>query len=399
MCPNHDTAQPLAPATLAVHAGPGPDPQTGAMLAPLVQSTTYAQPAIGVDRGYTYSRCDNPTVAALEAGLGQLEDAPPAVAFSTGMAAISALVLATVKTGDRVICSDVVYGGTVRLLEEVLGPLGVRADFVDTSDPATLERALAEPAALLLIESPANPTLKLTDLAAAAALGRAHGVPVAVDNTFLTAVLQRPLDLGADVAVYSTTKFIEGHNATVGGALLTREGALVERLRRLRKTLGSIQAPFDAWLTLRGLATLPLRLERHGANALAVARFLETAPAVRRVHFPGLETFPQRDLAQRQQTGPGGVLAFELEGGEAAARRFAESLRLCTLAENLGAAHTLVTHPATMTHADVAPAERERLGIGAGLVRVSVGLEEPADLIADLGRALERACEPVGASA
>lgn len=374
--------------TLAVHGGRRPDPGTGAILTPIFQSATYVQEAVGVHRGHTYSRASNPTVSALEAALGALEDAPPSVCFATGLAAETALFLALLRAGDHVVCSEVCYGGTVRLLDQLLRGLGVVPRFVDTTRPDAVAAALTPRTRLVFVETPANPTLALTDVAAVAAITRAAGVPLAVDNTFLTPALQRPLELGADICVYSTTKHIEGHNATVGGALTTRDDALLERLRFVRKSVGSIQAPFDAWLTLRGLKTLPLRLRRHSASALTIARWLEAHPRVERVLYPGLDSFPQAELARRQHRGHGGVLAFEVAGGAAAGVAVMNAVRLCALAESLGAVETLVTHPASMTHGDVPAEQRARCGIGDGLVRLSVGLEDPADLIADLDRAL-----------
>jgi cystathionine beta-lyase/cystathionine gamma-synthase len=282
----------------------------------------------------------------------------------------------------------VLYGGTVRLFQQVLSRFGVIAELVDTSDLARLEAALRAPVRLLFLETPANPTLKLTDVAAASRLGHAAGAVVVVDNTLLTPALQRPLDLGADAVLHSTTKFIEGHNATVGGALITRDAALHERFAFTRNATGSIQSPLDAWLTLQGVKTLPLRMERHSANALAVARSLEPHPRVTRLLYPGLESFPQHALARRQQGSGGALLAFEVEGGLDAAVRVMESVRLCALAENLGAAETLITHPASMTHAALTPEQRRAAGITDGLIRLSVGLESPGDLIEDLRRAL-----------
>lgn len=383
----------LAFDTLAVRSCP-PDPRTGALVPPIFQTTTYAQPAIGEDRGFTYSRAHNPSVTALEDALARLEGVAHCSTHATGMAAITALCLTTLEAGDRVVCSDVVYGGTVRLFEEVLTRFGVTCEFVDTADLGATAQALATPAKLVIIETPANPTLKLTDIAATAELAHAAGALLVVDNTFLTAVLQRPFALGADVVVYSTTKFIEGHNTTVGGALLVDDADLHARLDRVRKTLGSIQSPFDAWLTLKGLKTLPLRIREHSRRALEIARWLEAHPAVSSVIHPGLEGFSQRDLAKRQQAAGGGLIAFEVRGGEAAGRAFASGLELCTLAENLGALETLVTHPASMTHGDVPAAHRRRVGITDGLIRLSVGLEDPKEVAADLDQALRRAAVP-----
>jgi cystathionine beta-lyase/cystathionine gamma-synthase len=375
-------------ATTAVRGGLTPDPATGAVLTPIYQSTTYHQQAVGVHKGFTYSRAANPTVSALEAALGALEDTPPAVCFATGMAAISSLFLAVLKSGDHVVVSDVVYGGTVRLFQQILANFRVEASFVDTSDPNAVARAIRPNTQLVFIETPANPTLKLTDIAAIVKVAHKAGIKVAVDNTFLTPVLQRPLDLGADITLLSTTKYIEGHNSTVGGSIATRDEVLLERLRLVRKTLGCIQSPQEAWLTLRGLKTLPLRLQQHSTNAQKVAEWLEQHPKVARVHFPGLASFPQLALAQTQQALPGGMLAFELKGGAEAGIQLMNTVRLCLLAENLGAVETLITHPVSMTHGDVPRETRERTGITDGLVRLSVGLENAADIISDLESAL-----------
>lgn len=375
--------------TLSLHAGARPDPVTGALLTPIYQTTTYVQEAVGQHKGYTYSRAGNPTVAALERRLAALEGADFATCYATGLAATTALCLALLRAGERVVASQAVYGGTVRLLREVLAPFGLRADFVDTSDAAALAEALRrEPARLVFVETPANPTLQLTDIEEAARLAHAAGALLVVDNTLLTPALQRPLDLGADIVLHSTTKFIEGHNATVGGALVTRDAALHERFDFIRKSTGTIQAPFDAWLTLQGVKTLGVRMARHSENALRVARFLSAHPRVVRLSYPGLESFPQFGLARRQQASGGALIAFEVEGGTEAGIRLMNSVRLCSLAENLGAAETLITHPVSMTHGSVPPEQRAAAGITDGLVRLSVGLEDPDDIIADLEQAL-----------
>lgn len=378
-------------ATLAIHAGLSPDPTTGAILTPIHQSTTYVQSAVGVHKGYTYSRSANPTVSALERNLGALDGAPPAVAFSTGMSSLTVLFLALLTSGDRVVVSDVVYGGTVRLLRRVLQPLGIQVSFVDTSDIAAVRAELARGAKLVLVETPANPTLKLTDIAAIARAAHEVGALLAVDNTFLTPFAQPVFEFGADIAVYSTTKYIEGHNATVGGALVARDPELLERFAFIRNATGTIQSPFEAWLTLRGIKTLPLRLEKHAENALAIARFLEAHDDVATIAYPFLESFPQHALARRQQKNGGGLISFEVEGGTNAGIRLMNAVKLCSLAENLGAVETLITHPATMTHASIPKEERERLGISDGLVRLSVGLESVDDILADLSQALDAA--------
>ena len=375
--------------TLALHAGAAPDPTTGALLTPIYQTTTYRQEAVGVDKGYTYSRAGNPTVTALEQRLAALEGAEFATCFATGLAATTALFLGLLTGGDRVVVSEAVYGGTVRLLREVLAPFGVVVDFVDTAD----EKAFADilnrgPVKLVFIETPANPTLKLTDIALAAKLSHNANALLVVDNTLLTPALQRPLDLGADIVLHSTTKFIEGHNATIGGVLITRDSALNERFDYIRKATGTIQSPFDAWLTLQGVKTLPLRMRQHSENALRVAQFLSTHPKIENVIYPGLESFPQYQLTQKQQTTGGALIAFEVAGGTQAGIDLMNSVKLCALAENLGAAETIITHPASMTHSAVPTEQRASAGITDGLVRLSVGLENPDDLIADLEQAL-----------
>jgi cystathionine beta-lyase/cystathionine gamma-synthase len=375
--------------TLALHAGAEPDPTTGAMLTPIYQTTTYRQGPVGVDKGFTYSRAGNPTVTALERRLAALEGAEYATCFSSGLSATTVLFLSLLKSGDRVVVSEVCYGGTVRLLQQLFEPFGVRADFVDTSDAEKLAAALQEPAKLVFIETPANPTLRLTDISLSAELAHNAGALLVVDNTLLTPALQKPLELGSDISLHSTTKFIEGHNATIGGALITRNKELHERFDLIRKSTGTIQAPFDAWLTLQGVKTLPLRIRQHSENALKGARFLAGHPRVTKLFYPGLESFPQRELAKRQQGSGGGLIAFEVEGGTEEGIKVMNSVRVCSLAENLGAAETLITHPASMTHAAVSLEQRESAGITDGLIRLSVGLENPHDLIADLDQALQ----------
>jgi len=376
--------------TVALHAGAFPDPTTGALLTPIYQTTTYRQGAVGCDKGYTYSRAGNPTVTALEKRLAALEKAEYATCFSSGLSATTALFLALLRAGDRVVVSEVCYGGTVRLLDQIFSAFGIKPEFIDTSDERKLVEAFQDPARLFFIETPANPTLRLTDIELATKLAKLAGALVIVDNTLLTPVLQCPLDLGADVSLHSTTKFIEGHNATIGGALVTRDKELHERFDFVRKSTGTIQAPFDAWLTLQGLKTLPLRIRQHSDNAFQVARFLEGHPRITKLYYPGLESFAQYRLAQLQQLSGGAVIAFEVEGGVEAGIKLMNAVRLCSLAENLGAAETLITHPASMTHAAVPAKQRESAGITDGLVRLSVGLESPEDIIADLKQALEQ---------
>lgn len=385
---NKSNNQQLFLETAALHAGTFPDPTTGALLTPIYQTTTYRQESVGSDKGFTYSRASNPTVTALERRLAALEDAKFATCFGTGLGATTNLFLSLLKAGDRVVVSQAVYGGTVRLLQQVLSPFGILADFVDTADEDIFSEALGEPTKLVFIETPANPTLKLTDIELAVKLSHKADALLVVDNTLLTPVLQRPLELGADVVLHSTTKFIEGHNATVGGALITSDGELHERFDFIRKSTGTIQSPFNAWLTLQGVKTLPLRMKQHSENALEVARFLKEHPKIENVIYPGLKSFPQFDLARKQQKSGGALIAFEVKGGVDAGIRLMNSVQLCSLAENLGTAETLITHPVSMTHGDVPPEQRAAAGITDGLVRLSVGLENPVDLIADLEQAL-----------
>lgn len=378
-------------ATLAIHGGRSLDSHASSILFPLYQSSTFVHDAVGVDKGFSYSRVSNPTVDALERAIGALEETPPAVCFRTGMAAVSTLFLALLKSGDHVVLSDVVYGGTIRLFHEVLHNLGVTASFVDSSDPANVERAITPATRIIFIETPGNPTLKLTDIEAVARIAKRHSLLLVVDNTFLTPVLQNSLQLGADVSLLSTTKYIDGHNATLGGSIATKDEALLERLRLVRKTLGTTQAPFEAWLVLQGIKTLPARLKLHCENAQLIAQWLEGHPAVARVYFPGLDSCPQKELADRQQSAPGGMIAFELKAGFDATIRALNSVKLCSRAESLGGLETLITHPSSTTHADVDPELRRSLGISDGLVRLSVGLEAPEDIIADLDQAFSAA--------
>lgn len=377
--------------TLALHAGAVADPTTGALLTPIYQTTTYRQEAVGKDKGFTYSRSANPTVAALERRLASLEGADYCTCYATGLAATTVLCLALLEADDHVVVSQAVYGGTVRLFNQVLARYGVSAEFVDTSDQEALRKALAaKPARFVFIETPANPTLQLTDIEQTAKIAHEAGALLVVDNTLLTPALQKPFELQADVVLHSTTKFIEGHNATVGGALITNDAELHERFSFTRNAIGAIQSPFPAWLTLQGVKTVGLRMAQHSENALRVARFLESHPQVTRLLYPGLESFPQFELARKQQTSGGALIAFEVDGGVDAGIRLMNSVKLCALAENLGSAETLITHPASMTHADVPPAQRQAAGITDGLVRLSVGLEDPVDIIRDLSQALAR---------
>lgn len=379
--------------TVALHGSNLPGPRRGPLVPGLVQSTTWRQAEVGVCDGPTYARVGNPSVDELERVLGALEEAPQAVAFGSGLAAETALFLSLLRAGDHAVVGEAIYGGTVRLFRQVLSELGISATFVDTSEPVKVAAAITQRTKLVFIETPANPTLKLTDIAAIARITRAAGVPLAVDNTFLTAVVQRPLDLGADISVYSTTKHIDGHSTSLGGAIVTRDAALLDRIRFIRKATGGIQAPLNAWLTSRGVKTLPLRLRAQSTHAQKIAEFLAEHPRVERVYYPGLADFPQAELAARQHIGGfhGGVVTFEAVGGTPAGRAVLNSVKLCALVEHVGSVETLITHPATMTHADVPADQRQRAGISDGLIRLSVGLEEPEDIIADLDQALAAA--------
>ncbi len=385
------STQQLQDSTVAIHGGRSLDSHASSILFPLYQTGTFVHDAVGIDKGFSYSRVSNPTVDALEKAIGALEGTPPAVCFRTGMAAIATLFLSMLKSGDHAIISNVVYGGTIRLFREVLDNLGITASFVDTSDPGNIDAAITDASRIVFIETPGNPTLRLSDIEAVAQITKRHSILLVVDNTFLTPILQKPLELGADISVLSTTKYIDGHNATLGGSLATRDEKLLERFRLIRKTIGTTQAPFEAWLTLQGMKTLPARLKLHCEGALVIARWLEHHPAVERVFYPGLDSFPQKALAEKQQRSPGGMIAFELKAGVEATIRALNSVKLCSRAESLGGLETLITHPSSTTHADLAPELRHSLGISDGLVRLSVGLEAPEDIVADLEQAFASA--------
>ncbi|MBI2078603.1 MAG: PLP-dependent transferase [Euryarchaeota archaeon] len=378
--------------TDAIRAGYDPESTYGALLPPIYQTTTYLQAGPNETKGYSYSRSGNPTVTFLEKRLGALEGAKqPALCFATGMAALTCLGTALLKQGEKVVIGDAVYGGTVRLYNNTFEKFGVQVQYVDTSDLAATKKAITKGTRLVILETPANPTLKVTDIRAVCDVARAQGALVAVDNTFLTAYYQRPLALGADLVVYSTTKYIEGHNATTGGAIVTNDAKLYERIKFDQNALGIILSPFEAWLTLQGLKTLPLRLERHSKNAQAVAEWLERDPRVARVNYPGLKRFAGHAASVKQATGHAGMLSFELKAGFETAKRLMQSVRLVSLAENLGAVESIITHPASMTHASMPADLRAKAGITDGLVRISVGLEHIDDLLADLGQAFDAA--------
>jgi len=378
--------------TKQIHAGVTPDPVTGAILTPIYQSTTFVQESVDqyLSKGFSYSRSGNPTVKALEQKIAVLEGGKACTCYGTGMAAEQAVFQATLSAGDHAIISDVAYGGTYRLATKIYSRYGVEFSFVDTANPEAVRAALKPNTKLIFTETPANPTLKLTPIAAISEIARGRGIVHAVDNTFLTPYFQRPLELGANISVHSTTKYFDGHNATTGGAVIVDSAELDEKVRFHQNATGAIMSPFVAWLTLQGSKTLSLRIERQSANAQVIAEFLEKHPKVDQVRYLGLKSFPQRALAQEQASGFGAMLWFEVKGGVKSGKKLMDSVKLCTLAENLGSVETLITHPVTMTHAVMAPAERLRVGITDGLVRLSVGLEDVEDLVADLREALDR---------
>jgi cystathionine beta-lyase/cystathionine gamma-synthase len=373
--------------TLAIHAGQAPDPVTGAVMPPIHLSSTFAQDGPGKHRGFEYSRTDNPTRRMLEACMAALEGGTTGIAFASGSAS-SAALLETLAPGDHVISSDDVYGGTYRLMQRVVAPRGVSFSRVDMGDLALVRGAILPETKMLWVETPTNPLLKLADIAALAELAHSRGLSLIVDNTFATPVIQRPLALGADAVVHSTTKYLNGHSDVVGGVVVTRDPALAERLKFLQNAIGAVPSPFDCYLVLRGLKTLPIRMRRHAETAAGLAEFLAGHPSVAKVHFPGLASHPQHALARRQMALPGGMISCELRGGYAAAVKLLSATRLFTCAESLGGVESLIEHPASMTHASLPPDARAALGIGEGLVRLSVGLEDPADLQRDLERGL-----------
>jgi cystathionine gamma-lyase len=376
------------PSTLVIHSNRSYEKQSNSILFPIHQTATYIHESVGVTKGYGYSRGANPTVNALEQAIAAIEGTSHALSFRSGMSAIHTLCMAMLKAGDHVILSDVIYGGTMRLFHQVLGNFGIEYSYVDTASSDAVASAMRKNTRLVFLETPANPTLKLSDIKAVAQVAHAHGnVLVAVDNTFLTPLLQNCLELGADVSMLSTTKYIDGHNATIGGSLATHDQQLLERLRLVRKTIGSIQTPFDAWLALQGVKTLPMRLAAHCEHAGIVARWLEAHPRVVKVNYPGLDSFEQKQLAERQQKAFGGMLSFELNASTADSLRFMDALKLVTCAESLGSVETLATNPATASHCDLTREQREALGISDRLIRLSVGIESPKDLIADFEQA------------
>jgi cystathionine beta-lyase/cystathionine gamma-synthase len=374
--------------TICIHAGQTPDPSTGAIITPIYQTSTYVQDALGVHKGYEYARTQNPTRSAFEANLAAMEHGVAGFGFASGMAATGA-VMTLLQSGDHVVVTDNTYGGTYRLFERVLRKYQLDFTYVDTSRIGDIERAIRPTTRMLFLETPTNPVLALTDLAAACEAAHERGVFVVVDNTFASPYVQRPIDFGADLVVHSTTKFLNGHSDSVGGIVVAVRDDHVEWLRFVQNAEGAILGPMDAWLVLRGTKTLPIRMERHNTNAQALAEYLAGHSKVARVHYPGLASHPQHELAKRQMRGYGGVISFEL-GSLEKARTLLNSVRLMALAESLGGVETLISHPASMTHASVPPERRQQIGITDDMVRVSIGIEDVADLQEDLAQALER---------
>lgn len=373
--------------TLAIHAGQDPDPTSGAVMTPIVMSSTFAQSSPGVHKGFEYSRSGNPTRKALEECLAALEGGSRGFCFGSGLAA-TATMLHTLKPGDHILCGDDVYGGTFRLMDKVMKPMGLSSSFVDMRSPDSVRAALRPETKLLWIETPTNPMLKVFDIAKLAQIARDANITFVVDNTFATPVLQQPLELGAHAVVHSMTKYLNGHSDVVGGALVTSHEPLLERIGFLQNAIGAIPSPFDSFLVLRGLKTLPLRVRHQSAAAHNLATRLEAHPLVARVHYPGLASHPDHALAAKQMRAFGGMISVEIKGGLDASRRMLERLRIFACAESLGGVESLAEHPAIMTHASVPEEARRALGISDGLVRLSVGLEGVEDLWADLEQAL-----------
>jgi cystathionine gamma-lyase/cystathionine beta-lyase/cystathionine gamma-lyase/homocysteine desulfhydrase len=373
-------------ATTAIHSGQEPDQATGSVTVPIYQTSTYAQEGLGKNKGYEYARTQNPTRSALEQNIAALEGGRFCFAFASGMAAIDA-TLRLIKAGEHVVVSDNTYGGTFRLFTRVLANYNIEFDFVDTSEALNVEAAMRPNTKMVFVETPTNPVMIVTDLKEVSEIAHRAGARVVCDNTFMSPYLQRPLEFGVDIVVHSTTKYLNGHSDGIGGAVVLNDETDAEWIGFIQNSAGAILSPLDSWLVMRGTKTLALRMEQHDKSGRAVAAFLEEHPKVRKVYYPGSASHPQHALAKRQQRGFGGMVAFDV-GSLAAARTVLEAVKLCTLAESLGGVETLISHPATMTHASVDVSKRDRLGITDGLVRVSVGLEDTDDIIADLDQAL-----------
>ena len=375
--------------TKIVRAGIEPDPTTGAIVPPIYQTATYVLPEVGRDLGFDYTRSANPTREILENNLAAIEGGRFGTCFSSGMSAVDS-VLKLLKKGDHVVCSDDVYGGVSRHFNNILVNYGLTFTYVDSSNPENVENAITSETKLFWIETPTNPLLKITDLNAISKIAKKHQILFGVDSTFATPVFLRPFEFGADIVMHSTTKYISGHNQIIGGIIITNDEEIHERMKFVQKTIGAVPSPFDCWLTLIGVKTLHLRMHRHASNAQAVAEFLESHPQVEKIIYPGLKSHPQYGVAKEQMDGFSGMISFELKGGIPAGTTVMNNIKLCSLAESLGAVETMITHPATMTHVDVPAVERHARGLTDGLVRISVGIEDPDDIIDDLKQALEK---------
>ena len=373
--------------TKVVRAGIVPDPTTGSILPPIYETATYVLPEVGQDKGFDYTRSSNPTRQVLEENLAAIESADHAISFASGMAAVDAC-LKLLASGDHVVCGDDVYGGVTRHFDNVLSFYGLQFTYVDTTDPEAVRSAMTPKTRMLWIETPTNPLLKVTDMEAMVAVAREHGILLGVDSTFATPVFLRPLEFGADIVMHSTTKYLSGHNQIIGGVLATNSREIYDKMKFIQKTIGAVSSPFDCWLNLSGLKTLHLRMQRHEESAMQVAIFLESHAKIERVLYPGLPSHPQHAVAKAQMSGFSGMITFELTGGTEAGKRLMNRVKLCGLAESLGSVETMITHPASMTHADVPPEDRRRRGLTDGLVRLSVGVEDVEDIILDLEQAL-----------
>ena len=373
--------------TKVVRAGIVPDPTTGSILPPIYETATYVLPEVGQDKGFDYTRSSNPTRQVLEENLAAIESADHAISFASGMAAVDAC-LKLLASGDHVVCGDDVYGGVTRYFDNVLSFYGLQFTYVDTTDPEAVRSAITPKTRMLWIETPTNPLLKVTDMEAMVAVAREHGILLGVDSTFATPVFLRPLEFGADIVMHSTTKYLSGHNQIIGGVLATNSREIYDKMKFIQKTIGAVSSPFDCWLNLSGLKTLHLRMQRHEESAMQVATFLESHAKIERVLYPGLPSHPQHAVAKAQMSGFSGMITFELTGGTEAGKQLMNHVKLCGLAESLGSVETMITHPASMTHADVPPEDRRRRGLTDGLVRLSVGVEDVEDIILDLEQAL-----------
>ena len=376
--------------TKVVRAGIVPDPTTGSILPPIYETATYVLPEVGQDKGFDYTRSSNPTRQVLEENLAAIESADHAISFASGMAAVDAC-LKLLASGDHVVCGDDVYGGVTRHFDNVLSFYGLQFTYVDTTDPEAVRSAMTPKTRMLWIETPTNPLLKVTDMEAMVAVAREHGILLGVDSTFATPVFLRPLEFGADIVMHSTTKYLSGHNQIIGGVLATNSREIYDKMKFIQKTIGAVSSPFDCWLNLSGLKTLHLRMQRHEESAMQVATFLESHTKIERVLYPGLPSHPQHAVAKAQMSGFSGMITFELTGGTEAGKRLMNRVKLCGLAESLGSVETMITHPASMTHADVPREDRRRRGLTDGLVRLSVGVEDVEDIILDLEQALAAA--------